>query len=135
VKLAHPDKTVIGFTGDGGSMYTIQALWTAARHGIGAKFVVCNNGGYRLLDLNLLEYWKERGIPEHPFPSSFDLSRPALHFVELARSLGVPAVRVSTEQDIGPALDLALSASGPFLIDWVLPHAPVDPSVDRRCGQ
>ena len=28
-----------GFTGDGGSMYTIQALWTAAHHGIGAKFV------------------------------------------------------------------------------------------------
>ncbi|MBN8231521.1 thiamine pyrophosphate-binding protein [Corallococcus macrosporus] len=135
VKLAHPDKTVIGFTGDGGSMYTIQALWTAARHGIGAKFVVCNNGGYRLLDLNLLQYWKERGIPEHPFPGSFDLSRPALHFVELARSLGVPAVRVSTEQDIGPALDLALSASGPFLIDWVLPHTPLDPGADRRCGQ
>ncbi|HUH67478.1 MAG TPA: thiamine pyrophosphate-dependent enzyme, partial [Mycobacterium sp.] len=29
-KFANPDKTVIGFTGDGGSMYTIQALWTAA---------------------------------------------------------------------------------------------------------
>lgn len=25
-KLANPDKTVIGFTGDGGSMYTIQAV-------------------------------------------------------------------------------------------------------------
>lgn len=135
VKLAHPDKTVIGFTGDGGSMYTIQALWTAARHGIGAKFVVCNNGGYRLLDLNILEYWKERGIPEHPFPGFFDLSRPTLHFVELARSLGVPAVRVSSEKDIGPSLDLALKAKGPFLIDWVLPPAPANPSADRRCGQ
>ena len=42
-KLANPDKTVIGFTGDGGRMYTIQALWTAARHNVDAKFVVCNN--------------------------------------------------------------------------------------------
>lgn len=135
VKLAHPDKTVISFTGDGASMYTIQALWTAVRHGIGAKFVVCNNGGYRLLDLNLLEYWKERGIPEHPFPDSFGLSTPPLHFEELARSMGVPAARVSTVEEIGPALDAALSTPGPFLIDWVLPHEPLDPSADRRCGQ
>ncbi len=49
LKLAHPDKTVIGFTGDGGSMYTIQALWTAAHYNIGAKFVICNNQSYRLL--------------------------------------------------------------------------------------
>ena len=34
LKLALPDKTVIGFSGDGGAMYTIQAMWTAARHGI-----------------------------------------------------------------------------------------------------
>ena len=41
-------------------MYTIQALWTAARHNIDAKFVVCNNRSYRLLQFNLLAYWKER---------------------------------------------------------------------------
>ncbi len=38
-KFANPDKTVIGFSGDGGSMYTIQALWTAARHDLDVKFV------------------------------------------------------------------------------------------------
>ena len=37
LKLANPEKTVVGFTGDGGGMYTIQALWTAAHHGIGAN--------------------------------------------------------------------------------------------------
>ena len=40
---------MIGFSGDGGAMYTIQAMWTAARHDIGAKFVVCNNRSYQLL--------------------------------------------------------------------------------------
>src|SRR5206468_12545138 len=59
VKLANPDKVVFGFTGDGGSMYTMQALWTAHRHNIAAKFVVCNNGSYELLKLNIKEYWKE----------------------------------------------------------------------------
>ncbi|HYW81370.1 MAG TPA: thiamine pyrophosphate-binding protein, partial [Thermoguttaceae bacterium] len=38
-KIAHPDKTVIGVSGDGGSMYTIQALWTAARHNLDVKFI------------------------------------------------------------------------------------------------
>src|SRR4051794_32422807 len=49
LKLAHPDREVVGFTGDGGSMYTAPALWTAARHGVAARFVICNNGRYRLL--------------------------------------------------------------------------------------
>ena len=40
IKIANPDKVVFGFTGDGGSMYTIQALWTAAKYGVAAKFVV-----------------------------------------------------------------------------------------------
>jgi len=56
MKLAHPDKTVVGFTGDGGSMYTIQALWTAAHRKVGAKFVICNNQSYLLLKLNILQY-------------------------------------------------------------------------------
>ncbi len=135
VKLAHPDKTVIAFTGDGASMYTIQALWTAVRHGIGAKFVVCNNGGYRLLDVNIQEYWRERGIPEHAFPGSFSLSYPPLRFVDIARSLGVPAARVGTPESIGPALEQALSTPGPYLIDWMLPRNFPGAGADVRCGQ
>lgn len=136
LKLAHPDKTVIGFTGDGGSMYTIQALWTAVRYAIGAKFVICNNGGYRILDDNLQEYWRERGVPGHGFPGSFDLRSPPLRFMDISHALGVPAARVSREQDIGPALDAALSTPGPFLIDWVLPPATVTsaPSGIQTCA-
>ena len=61
-KLASPDKAVIAFTGDGGSMYTIQALWTAARYNIGAKSIIRNNGSSRLLELHMDSYWKEKGI-------------------------------------------------------------------------
>ncbi len=75
-KLAHPDRTVVGFTGDGGSMYTIQALWTAAHHRIGAKFVILDNGAYQLLRLNIQQYWKDLGLPEGEFPASFGLGDP-----------------------------------------------------------
>ena len=120
LQLANPGKLVVGFTGDGGSMYTIQALWTAARHHVPAKFVICNNHSYELLKLNIEEYWQERDVPEHAFPSSFDLAEPDIRFDELARSLGVAAVRVEKPEDIGPAVRRALDHEGPFLIDLVI---------------
>ena len=104
VKIKHPEKTVIGFTGDGGSMYTIQALWSAVRHKVGAKFVVCNNGSYHLLQLNIDQYWKEQDIQEHDFPIPFDLSYPALHFDKIAQSMGVKSVRVEKPEQISAAI-------------------------------
>ena len=123
-KLAHPDRTVLGFSGDGGSMYTFQALWTAAHYRIGAKFVVCNNGGYRLLKQNLLDYWRTLGLrpdqfPES-FPPSFDIADPGLDFVGLAQALGVPGQRVAKPADIAPAIKAMLAHDGPFLIDLLL---------------
>ena len=120
VKLANLDKTVIGFSGDGGSMYTIQTLWSAVRHKAGAKFVVCNNGSYKLLQLNIDVYWKERNIEQHPYPLPFDLSYPAIRFDLLAQSMGVTAVRVEKEEDILPAIERMLADDEPFLIDLVL---------------
>ncbi len=134
-RLANPSKLVIGFTGDGGSMYTIQALWTASRHNIGAKFIVCNNGSYRLLQLNIDEYWKERGIPKHDYPMAFDMSHPPINFVELARGMGVPGVRVEKPWEIGPAIDQMLAAPGPFLIDLVLEGDVHPERVGETCGQ
>ena len=134
VKLARPDKTVIGFTGDGGSMYTIQALWTAAHHKIGAKFVICNNRSYQLLKLNVQQYWRERDLPERAFPASFDIREPDIRFDELARSMGVQAARVETPDEIGPAVEEMLSADGPYLVDLVL-RSDVpghEEAIDRR---
>jgi thiamine pyrophosphate-dependent acetolactate synthase large subunit-like protein len=135
MKLAHPEKTVLGFTGDGASMYTIQALWTAAHHNIGAKFVICNNQSYSLLKLNILQYWQERGIPEHEFPASFDLGNPVIRFDTLAQGMGVPAVRVQTPDQVGPAIRKALDHDGPFLIDLVITNDVPGSKIGCKCGQ
>ncbi len=134
-KLANPDKTVFGFTGDGGSMYTIQALWTAAHHNIGAKFVIVNNQSYMLLKLNIMQYWRERGIEDHDFPASFDLGNPVIRFADLAQSMGVPAVRVERPDQIGPAIDQALEHDGPFLIDLVVTNEVPGHKPHPRTGQ
>jgi benzoylformate decarboxylase len=120
LKLASPESEVLGFTGDGGSMYTIQALWTAVRHGIGAKFVICNNGSYELLKLNIDQYWRERDIPTHATPVSFDIGQPPIDFVALARSLGVDGIRVDKPAGIDEAIELALAEDRPFLIDLII---------------
>jgi thiamine pyrophosphate-dependent acetolactate synthase large subunit-like protein len=130
VKLAHPDRTVVGFTGDGGAMFTYQALWTAAHDRIGAKFVVCHNASYRILKENIVRYWHDGGQPpDQPFPPSFDVCRPPVDFVSLAHGLGVPGCRVSQPTQIAGAITTMLNHDGPYLIELVLErqvHAPAE---------
>lgn len=135
LKLAMPEKTVIGLTGDGGAMYTIQALWSAARHNVDAKFIVCNNRSYRLLQLNISQYWREQGVPAHDYPLSFDLSKPALNFAEMARSMGVPGAQIETPEQVGPAIRAALAHPGPYLLDVVIEGNVRPDLIGVRCGQ
>jgi thiamine pyrophosphate-dependent acetolactate synthase large subunit-like protein len=121
VKIANPEKIVIGFTGDGGGMYTIQALWTAARYNIAAKFVICNNQSYLLLKLNILQYWAEQvGVQRHAFPIGFDLDNPVIDFTQLSLSMGVEALTVDHPDQVAVAVKQMLAHDGPFLINLVI---------------
>lgn len=134
-KLAQPDKCVVGFSGDGGSMYTIQALYSAVRHQVGAKFVVCNNRSYRLLQLNIDNYWQTQSMDPHQHPTCFDLSNPAIDFCQLANSMGVAAIKVGHRDEVAAALDRMLSDDKPFLIELML-DGDYDPEqVGVKCGQ
>jgi benzoylformate decarboxylase len=122
-KLAHPGRTVVGFTGDGGAMYTYQALWTAVHHRIGAKFVVCHNSSYRLLKENLVRYWQDvngSDTAAREFPPFFDVHEPCIDFVALAGALGVPAAQVSKPSDVEPSLRAMLDHDGPYLLEVML---------------
>jgi benzoylformate decarboxylase len=122
-KLAYPDKTVVCFTGDGGSMYSIPSLWTAARYNIDIKVVICNNHSYKLLKYNIEHYWREIGAPKHDYPSMFSFDGPVVDFALLACSMGVSGVRVATPSQIAPAVRQAMAHEGPFLIDLVVTDA------------
>jgi benzoylformate decarboxylase len=123
IKLAHPQRPVLAVTGDGGVMYTIQALAAAARYGIGAKFVVCNNSRYRLLDLNLDQYRAERGQGPRRAPEGFDLACPAIDFPALAAAQGVDGVAVRAPEDVAEAVRRMFADDRPFLVD-LLTEAP-----------
>jgi benzoylformate decarboxylase len=135
LKAANPDKTVIVVAGDGGSMYTIQALWSAVRHNLDVKFVICNNASYHLLQLNIDAYWSERQMEKHDFPLPFDLSNPPLNFKNMAESMGVRASRVEQSWQIDSAIKEMLEFKGPFLIDLVLESNVRPDKIGLHCGQ
>ncbi len=135
IKLANRSREVIGFSGDGGSMYTIQTLWTAARHNIAAKFVVCQNRSYRLLQANIRQFWDERGISHHDYPLCFDLSNPEISFEDIAKSMGVQAERVWKPSQIKPAIARMLAATEPYLINLVLDGDVHPELIGVHCGQ
>lgn len=116
IKLANPEQIVIGFTGDGGSMYTIQALQTAARYHIGAKFVIINNGGYRLLKNNMDAYWSEEHVTPHAYPDCFNLN-PSIDFVKLAESMSVKAKRLSDIHQAEDTVHWLLEDDLPALVE------------------
>jgi benzoylformate decarboxylase len=115
VKLALPDRPVVALIGDGGAMYTNQALWTAAHYQIGVAVLIINNASYRILKQRTHAL---KGISAQTgHYVGMDLERPRIDFVGLAQSLGVPAERVDKAAEIGPALAHALAQGGPSLIE------------------
>ena len=121
VKLALPDRPVVALIGDGSAMYTVQALWTAARYRISAIFVILNNTSYRILKQRLHAM---RGLAEQADSYvGMELVDPKVDFVGLARSLGVEAERAKTVHEATDLLGAALKNGGPMLIDVELDRA------------
>ena len=48
--MGAPERPVVAVLGDGSTLYAIQALWTAARYGVGVLVIVMANGSYAVMD-------------------------------------------------------------------------------------
>jgi acetolactate synthase-1/2/3 large subunit len=99
-------------------MYTISALWTHAREGLDVTTVVYNNSAYAILRMELTQVGASGGPAA---AGLFDLGRPELDFTALARGMGVPAVRVTTADELAGALRRASAEPGPHLIEAMVP--------------
>lgn len=114
VKLARPERPVVAALGDGSALYSIQGLWTAAHHGVGAVFVILNNRQYRAV---------KQGVPYAEVSEmgrrnlGVDLTEPAVDFPALAQSFGVASQRVERAGDISAALEAALASGVPTLLE------------------
>ena len=112
-KLACPERPVVLFTGDGGFWYHIGELETAVRWGISTVLVVNNN--QRLS--------QEREVYTAAYGGRLRGRHAELwHFTDvnlakLAESIGAGGVRVEKPSELNSALDQALSARRPFVVE------------------
>ena len=95
LRMGLPDRPVVAILGDGASLYAIQGLWTAAREGLGALFVIMCNGRYTIMN-RLAEM--EGG--DYPWPA-FD----EVDVAAIARGFGCPAKRISDHGELLSVLD------------------------------
>jgi len=112
--LAGRNRPVLCLSADGSGMYTLQALWTMAREGLPVTTVIFANNAYALLKH---EYSRVSLEPAASVMDQFDLVRPALDWVSLARGMGVPGRRVTDLNELASALRAGFAGSGPSLVE------------------
>jgi benzoylformate decarboxylase len=114
-KLAQPDRPVVALIGDGSAMYTVQALWTAARYRLPIIWVIFNNTSYRILKQRLVAM---RGLAEQADTFvGMELNDPAIDFVGLAKSLGIEGARARNVKETTDLIGKALKEGTALLID------------------
>lgn len=112
-------RPVVSLVGDGAAMYSPQALWTAAHEDLPVTFVVINNREYNVLK-NFM-----RSQPHYLSARTgefigMDLAKPAIDFIALAASLGVPGRRLTRADEIHVAVREAVASCRPSLIEIVV---------------
>ncbi len=120
VKCAIPNRPVVCFTGDGGIFYHLSELETCARVGINLIVVVNNNAALGQTTTNLFAAYAER-----PRDRAHELWRfRDVNFATVAEEMGCIGIRVTHPSEIRGAMDKALAANRPVVIDAV-----TDPNV------
>jgi acetolactate synthase-1/2/3 large subunit len=107
-KLAHPERPVVNFQGDGCFLMTGQELATAVQYGLPVVTVIANNGIYGTIRMH-----QEREYPGRVIGTT--LANP--DFAAYARSFGADGYTIEATEDFAPAFAQALEASKPTLIE------------------
>jgi acetolactate synthase I/II/III large subunit len=113
--VACPDRRVLCLSADGSSMYTLQGLWTMARENLKVTIVIFSNRVYGVLKREFANL----GIGD-PGPRTlnlFEIGRPDLDWVLLAKGMGVPGTRANSLEAFVKALRDGFESEGPLLIE------------------
>jgi acetolactate synthase I/II/III large subunit len=114
-KLARPERQVVLLLGDGAFGFSGMEWDTLARHGVGVVGVMGNNG-----------IW---GLEKHPMEFLYGYSvvadlRPETRYDAVVEALGGEGTLVREPGELKPALERALAADAPALVNVL-----TDPSV------
>ena len=113
--VACPRRKVLCLSADGSGMYTLQALWTMAREGLNVTVVIFANRDYAVLKREFS--YLGAGEPGRRALDMFEIGRPDLDWVHLAKGMGVPGTRVTSLEGFGKTLQEGMESEGPSLIE------------------
>jgi len=114
--VACPDRPVLCLEADGSGMYTVQALWTAAREKLAITILIFANRAYQILKAEIAAIC-------NPGPRALDMleiGRPDLDWCALAKGMGVPATRAETLEQLARAMQDGIASRAPNLIEVLL---------------
>ncbi|MDM0107965.1 benzoylformate decarboxylase [Variovorax sp. J22R24] len=111
VALGKPGSRVICLVGDGSSMYSIQALWSAAQLRLPITFVILNNSRYAALQ----DFAPVFGFSATDVVQGTEL--PDIDFPSLAKGMGCAARRVSDAGELRDVLAHALDSRAPNVVE------------------
>jgi acetolactate synthase-1/2/3 large subunit len=107
VKAGRPDVAVVSLVGDGGFMFAVQEMATAAQYGLGVVAVLFDNGSFGNVRRDQMQKYDGRLI-------GADLANP--DFVALALAFGIAAQRIERVDALESAVREALATDAPALI-------------------
>jgi acetolactate synthase-1/2/3 large subunit len=116
--VACPDRRVLCLSADGSGMYTAQALWTMARECLDVTIAIFANREYSVLKREFSNLGL--GSPGARAQDLFELRRPDLDWVLLAKAMGVPGTRVTSLDAFTKDLRHSFETQGPTLIEVLL---------------
>jgi acetolactate synthase-1/2/3 large subunit len=107
-RLAHPDRQVVLLLGDGAAGFSLLDIDTMVRFKLPVVVIVGNNGCW--------------GLEKHPMQAMLGYHvaaelRQETRYDEVVRALGGHGELVTESADIGPAIDRALAAGVPALVN------------------
>ena len=120
-KIAAPDRVVVSLIGDGGFGQNPAVLATAAIENIPAIFVVMNNRAFGTIaglekahyDTTFGTLFEKDGEPYSP------------DYAAVARAYGVEGVKIQSAAEFKPALEQAIKADKPYVLDVSMINNPV----------
>jgi acetolactate synthase-1/2/3 large subunit len=114
-KCAQPERPVVVFTGDAGFWYHIGEIETAVRWGINTVTVVNNNGGG-----NQSKRGFDRAYGGEQTAQARELwTYRMVNFARIAEDIGALGIRVEKPSELQGALERALAAGRPAIVDVV----------------
>lgn len=120
VKIAHPDKVVVSLVGDGGFGQNPALLATAVEENIPVVWVIMNNHAFGTIaglekahfDTTYGTVFRKDGKPYSP------------DYAAIAKAYGAEGVKVQAAAEFKPALQRAIEANKPFVIDVEMINVP-----------